>query len=307
MSVPDFESLMLPALRVLAGGTETPIADVRSWVAENENLSDTDLAETLPSGRQTVFANRIGWAVKYMTQAGLVERVRHGVYRMTEAGEQLLQQGRAKIDLGVLSEYPKYLEWRKPRSSARDQEAETTARTASSTPDEVLEQAFRQLRVDLEYEVLDRVSEQDPSFLERVVVDLLIAMGYGGGEPDMGTVTGKSGDGGIDGIVKEDALGLDEIYVQAKKFAVGNTVGASALRDFVGTIDTARANKGVFVTTAKFATGAREIVKMSSKRIILIDGQELARLMVKHGIGVRPQYPDRDYVIKRVDEDYFSE
>ena len=173
-----------------------------------------------------------------------------------------------------------------------------------STPEEVLDHVTRQLRATLETDVLVRVRKADPKFLERVVVDLLIAMGYGGGDATMGHVIGRCGDGGIDGTIREDALGLDEVYLQAKKYAEGNTVGAGALRNFAGAIDAAGTNKGVFVTTASFTAAAREYVKLSPKRIILIDGPELARLMVAHGVGVRIRI---SHEVKRIDEDYFEQ
>ncbi|MYF68892.1 MAG: hypothetical protein F4053_10110 [Proteobacteria bacterium] len=175
---------------------------------------------------------------------------------------------------------------------------------STDTPEEALEHAAQQVRRELEYDVLDRVRKAEPAFLEQVVIDLLIAMGYGGGDSAMGQVTGRSGDGGIDGTVREDALGLDEVYVQAKKYADGNTVGESALRNFAGAIDAAGTNKGVFVTTASFTPAVRRYVARSPKRIVLIDGEELARLMVAHDVGVRTRV---SYEVKRIDEDYFSQ
>ena len=176
--------------------------------------------------------------------------------------------------------------------------------SSMETPEEALEQAVQQLLEALEAEVLHRIYEAPPSFLEKVVVKLLIAMGYGGGDPARGRVTGRSGDGGIDGTIREDPLGLDEVYVQTKKFAEGNTVGEGDLRNFAGAIDAAGTTKGVFVTTASFTSAARSYVSRSPKRIVLIDGQELARLMVAHDIGVRTQ---QRYEIKRIDEDYFDQ
>ena len=301
MPVPDFQTLMLPALKALAPGEEIRLAEVRKRVAAAEGLTAEDLQELLPSGGQTKFANRTNWAVSYMTRAGLVERVRRGVYRVATPGQQLLDRAPTRIDLKLLQEYPAFAKW---HSRPKEPPPPDGPGEPVSTPEEVLADVTRQLREALETEVLDRIRKADPKFLERVVVDLLIAMGYGGGDAAMGHVIGRSGDGGIDGTIREDSLGLDEVYLQAKKYAEGNTVGAAALRNFAGAIDAAGTNKGVFVTTASFTAKAREYVQLSPKRIILIDGPELARLMVAHGVGVRTRI---HHVVKRIDEDYFEQ
>lgn len=305
MPVPDFQSLMKPVLEALSESAAARISEVRDRVAAAEELTPGDQQEMLPSGRQSVFANRVAWAATHMARAGLVERVGRGTYRLTEDGRKLLERTPARIDMKVLREFPIYAEWRgsvKESSPGKGavpvQEEEST-----DTPEEVLEHAARQLRVELEVEVLKRVLEAPPAFLERVVVNLLTAMGYGGGDAAMGQVTGRSGDGGIDGTIREDALGLDEVYIQAKRYTEG-TVGEGALRNFAGAIDAAGTTKGVFVTTASFTGAAREYVVRSPKRIVLIDGEELARLMVKHNVGVRTR--DR-HEIKRIDEDYFDQ
>lgn len=266
-----------------------------------------DIQELLPSGQQAVFSNRIAWAVSYMTRAGLIERVRRGVYRVATQGTQLLDQAPARIDIKLLEGYPTFAKWRSQRRTNTPPPGPSTGGDQGQpvkTPEEVLEDVTRQLREALETDVLDRLRKGEPKFLEQVVKDLLIAMGYGGGDATMGQVIGRSGDGGIDGTIREDALGLDEVYLQAKKYAEGNTVGAGALRNFAGAIDAAGTNKGVFVTTASFTAKAREYVKLSPKRIILIDGPELARLMVVHGVGVRTRIR---HEVKRIDEDYFEQ
>lgn len=307
MAVPDFQSLMLPSLQALSGGAETPIGEVRKLVATSEKLSPEELREMVPSGRQTVFTNRVSWAVIYMERAGLIERVRRAVYRITEEGKRLLSQNPERVDMKVLREYPKYVAWTRVRKPREKSISKTESTDSTDTPEEALERAARQMRAELENDVLDRVRKAEPAFLEQVVVNLLIAMGYGGGDEAMGKVTGRSGDGGIDGTIREDALGLDEVYVQAKKYAEGNTVGESDLRNFAGAIDAAGTNKGVFVTTATFTPAARRYVRRSPKRIVLIDGGELAHRMVAHNVGVRPRVPPVIYEIKRIDEDYFSQ
>ena len=289
MPIPNYQSLMLPALKALADGVEARIGKVRTRIADSEGFTPEDVLEKLPSGRQTVFVSRVSWAVLYMKRAGLVEQVRRAVYRLTPEGGRLLSRSPARIDLNLLREYPGYAEWRdreKPRSrlvvpsSPQDHESR-------ETPEETLDRAAGELRAMLEVEVLERVRNAAPVFLEQVVVDMLIAMGYGGGDAGMGRVTGGPGDGGIDGTIREDALGLDEVYVQAKKHADGNTVGEGDLRNFAGAIDAAGTTKGVFVTTSTFTDTAKDYVARSPKRIILIDGEKLAGYMVQHGIGVR--------------------
>ena len=232
-------------------------------------------------------------------------RVRRAVYRLTAEGGRLLADAPPRIDVNYLRKYPAYVAWQtgKNTPSSSDDAAFVPPDDSVNTPEEVLDHAARELRDALEADVLDRIREAPPAFLEQVVVDLLIAMGYGGGNAAMGRVTGRSGDGGVDGTIREDALGLDEVYVQAKKYADGNTVGEGDLRNFAGAIDAAGTAKGGFVTTTGFTSAARDYVARSPKRIILIDGEELARLMVRHDIGVRTRVR---HEIKRIDEDYFD-
>ena len=209
MSVPDFQSLMLPSLKALSGGAETPISDVRSRVVASENLSDEDLREMIPSNRQTVFTNRISWAVTYMERAGLVERVGRAVYRLTEEGQRLLRQSPARVDMKVLRRYPAYVAWKSVSTTREESNSKTKSNDSKETPEEALGRAEKEIRKELEHNVLDRIRGADPVFLEQVIIKLLIAMGYGGGDEEMGKVTGRSGDDGIDGIIREDALGLD--------------------------------------------------------------------------------------------------
>lgn len=306
MPIPDFQSLMLPVLKALCGGAETPISEVRAHVAKAEGLTPEDLRELLPSGNSPVFTNRVAWAVSHMARASLLERVRRGVYRLTAEGEQLLAQAPTRINLSFLRNYPSYVEW-SARKNVRLPKNGTSPPPDDpvdvSVPEEALDRAVQQLRGVLETDVLDRVREAPPAFLEQVIVDLLIAMGYGGGIAERGRVTGSSGDGGIDGTIQEDLLGLDEVYIQAKSYAADKTIGESDLRNFAGAIDAAGTTKGVFVTTAGFTRPANDYVARSPKRIVLIDGEELARLMVTHDIGVRPKM---HYEVKRIDEDYFD-
>ena len=260
MAVPNFQSLMLPVLQALADGAATPISRVRARVAATENLTEDDLRELLPSGRQAVFVNRVSWAVIYMERASLVERVRRGVYRLAPEGERLLKQNPERIDLQVLSRYPAYREWKAASTrKPRQKDLPVMPGETLDTPEEALEHAAQQLRRELEIDLLKRVRKAEPAFLERIVIDLLVAMGYGGGDPAMGRVTGRSGDGGIDGTIREDALGLDEVYVQAKKYTEGNTVGEPDLRNFAGAIDATGTNKGVFRDNRWFHPGRAQV------------------------------------------------
>ncbi len=306
MPIPDFQSLMLPALKALSDGAEKPISEIRNHIAETQGLTPEDMQELLPSGRQPVFVNRVSWALIHLGRAGLSERVRRGVWRLTEEGERLLANSPSSIDMNYLRNYPAYVAWRigKNTSPSSGDTTPMPPDDSADTPEEELDRIVRQLRNELEVDVLDRVREAPPAFFEQVVVDLLIAMGYGKGDAAMGRVTGRSGDGGIDGKIREDALGLDEVYVQAKRYADGNTVGEGELRNFAGAIDAAGTTKGVFVTTSGFTSAAKKYVARSPKRIVLIDGEELARLMVVHSIGVRTRIC---HEIKRIDEDYFDQ
>ena len=309
MAVPDFQSFMLPTLKALADSAETPVSEIRKRVATAEKLTEEDRREMLPSGRQTVFDNRFRWALSNLGYAGLTERVRRGVWRLTEEGKKLLTDPPSRIDLKYLrNNYPAFVEWRADWANKSAPSSDGVSSTPPSdesadTPEGAIERAVRELRGALEAEVLDRVRKAPPKFLERLVVDLLIAMGYGGGDATMGQVTGRPGDGGIDGIIRQDKLGLDEIYLQARRYAENQTVGRSALQQFVGAIDGTGATKGVFVTTANFTKGAKDYVEQSPKRIVLVDGKELARLMVAHDIGVSGT---TTYEVKWVNEDYFD-
>lgn len=302
MPVPDKQSLMLPVLRALADGAETPISEIRERVAAAEGLTAEDMQEMVASG-QSRFALRVNWAIVEMKQAGLLDRVRRANYRLTEEAGKLLAQSPTRVDL---DRYPAYVEWSKKAKAPSPTKDSKPAPPDESTdtPEEMFHRAVQQLCDALQAEVLDRVRNVTPAFFERVVLNLMTAMGYGSGDPAMGRVTGGSGDGGIDGTIKEDTLGLDEVYVQAKRYAAGNTIGANDLRNFAGALDAAGTTKGVCVTTATFTSAAKEYVKRSPKRIVLIDGEELARLMVEHDVGVRTRIRR---AIKRIDEDYFEQ
>jgi restriction system protein len=302
MPVPDYESLMLPLLSALADGDEHEVATLRDRIAASLKLTDTDRAELLPSGKQSVFDNRVGWAKFYLDKAGLVVSTRRGVYKITDLGEKALGQKPSRIDRAFLLQFDSFKEFIQ-REREDDQEVEATPEPAGvATPEEVLETAYRQIRKKVEADLLLAVAKASPRFFEKLVVELLVKMGYGGDIKDAGKALGRSHDGGLDGLIKEDHLGLDAIYIQAKRWQ--NNVGRPELQSFSGSLDSEHARKGVFITTSTFTAEAREYVKRIEKKIVLIDGTQLAAYMVDFGIGVNPV---TSYEIKRVDSDYFTE
>ena len=311
MAIPDLDSLMHPTLKALAGGAEIHISEVRDLVAKEHDITLEERQETSANGKTLIFANRVNWATVDLKGAGLLERPSRGFCRITADGEKVLAGSPSRIDRKFLKTLPVYIEWAKKlaaRKKAGQKENgesghEIEQNFETSTPEEIAEQAALEIKTALETDLLERVYQASPAFLEKLIIDLLGKMGYGGGDPEMGSVTGKPGDGGIDGKIKEDALGLDEVYVQAKRYDPQKVVGGSDIRNFVGAIDAEGVSKGVFVTTAKFNQAAKAVAHNSSKRIILIDGEELTRLMVENGVGVREK---TTIEIKRIDEDYFD-
>lgn len=306
MSVPDFQTLMLPVLRQLAtGGDQAPVA-VREAMAAVFQLTPEDLAELLPSGRQATFANRVAWALGYLKQAGLLESPRRGVYRVTERGRASLAENPDRIDIQYLMRFPEFVAFRTPASAAQPDAEPTLDATrpdgASLTPDEQMRLGYARLRQSLTAQVLERVHQVTPKFFEELVVDLLVAMGYGGSREDAAAVVGRSGDEGIDGIIKEDRLGLDAIYVQAKRWK--DSVGRPEIQRFAGALQGQRARKGVFITTSSFRPDAKSYAANLQNTIVLIDGKELAELMIDHGVGVSEAAILK---ILKLDEDYFAE
>ena len=281
---------------------ETTIGALVEEIAHDLNLSKEDLAALIPSGGQTLFMNRLHWAKSFMQRAGLLESARHGYFRVTARGQQLLKEGLKRIDNGVLERYPEFIEWR--TRSAAPEISVPTQQVDDSSPEDQIAAGYQKITDSLAADLIDRIHAAPPVFFERLIVDLLVAMGYGGGRAEAGKALGKSGDGGVDGVINEDVLGLDVVYVQAKRYAPTVSVPVREIRDFVGSLEGFRATKGVFVTTSTFPSGAIEFAQKVSKRIVLIDGKELARLMLKYNIGVRTK---DIYEVKSVDEDYFSE
>lgn len=305
MAIPDYQSLMLPVLRFAAEG-ETNITECIESLASELGLTDDELSELLPSGKQTVFSNRVHWAKTYMAKAGLVEITRRAHFRITERGREVLAGNPSRVDNTTLAQFPEFVQWRE-RSQAgvrRKRVVTVTAETRAEeiTPTERIEAAYQETLEEVRSEILERVLKLSPSFFEKLIVDLLVAMGYGGSRADAGKAIGKSGDAGIDGIIKEDPLGLEIVYIQAKRYQPDTSVGRPEVQAFSGSLDGVGATKGVFVATSSFSSGARDFAERIAKRIILIDGEELARLLIQHNVGVRLS---NTFEIKKIDEDYF--
>lgn len=304
MSIPDFQTVMLPALAFIADQEEHAIRDVANALAGSFHLSDMERAAMLPSGQQHTFDNRVNWAVSYMKHAGLLEYTRRGVFRITERGVQALRQNPIRIDIKFLAQYPEFNEFRAGSRKGRNgnSPSEPLDQEAQQTPEERLEDGYQRIRSELSQELLARIMGCSPSFFERLVVELLVKMGYGGSRKDAGEAIGRSGDEGIDGIIKEDRLGLDTIYIQAKRWR--GTVGRPDIQRFTGALMGQRARKGIFITTSDFSREAREYAGNIDSRIVLIDGEQLSQLMIDFDIGVSTASV---YEIKRIDSDYFSE
>jgi restriction system protein len=301
MTLPSFQQLMLPTLHVLAQRhDEISLSSLEEEIIKALRISEDERARMLPSGSQSVFSSRLNWARAYLSKAGLIEMPRRGWCRMTERGRQLIALGVNEVDVGVLERYPEFVAWRTQQKVERDG-PQTPPR---ESPEETIASSFELMNAELAREIIVRVHSFSPAFFERLIVDLLIRMGYGGGRLEMGRSLGRVGDGGVDGVIKEDELGLDVLYVQAKRLDPDTAVPVREVRDFVGGLEGHRATKGVFVTTSYFPSTCYDFITRVSKRVVLIDGKELAALMIRHCVGVRVK---DEYKVKKLDEDYFVE
>lgn len=301
MAIPDFQTIMLPLLRMLQDGTPKATSEMRSTLAAHFSLTDEEKTELLPSGSQHRFANRVAWACAHLKKAGLLQNIKSGVYQITARGMEALASSPSRIDLRFLDQYEEHIEFRKRRTPTIEAN-EIETEHSSQTPKEILEKAYQTLRKSLAQEILERISQASPAFFEQLVVDLLLKMGYGGSRQDAGTAIGRVGDEGIDGIIKEDKLGLDVIYLQAKRW--GATVGRPDVQAFAGSLEGHRAQKGVFITTSQFSAEAKDFVSRIGKKIVLIDGQQLSELMIDYDLGVTIE---DTYIVRKIDSDYFSE
>jgi restriction system protein len=302
VAIPDYQTLMLPFLRLLADGQEHRAADAVEQLNDEFGLTPEEREQHLTSGPQSVMRNRVGWVCTYLKKAALIEATRRGVFVITDRGRSVLASGPTRIDVKYLGQFPEFVEFRELRRQRSQDEPAQLDAALESTPEEALDSAYQHLRVDLELEVLEQVKAASPAFFERLVVELLVRMGYGGSLSDAGQAVGRSGDGGIDGIIKEDRLGLDVIYVQAKKW--DSTVGRPEIQKFAGALQGHRARKGVFLTTASFSAEAIDFASRIDSKVILIDGPTLAKFMIESDVGVSPW---QTYEVKRIDTDYFAE
>jgi restriction system protein len=300
MAIPDFQSIMRPMLEHLSDGKVRKNRETNEFLAEHFQLSEEELSEMLPSGYARLFDNRIGWAKTHLKGAGLIESPARAKYRITQRGLDALSQTDQPINLAYLKQFDEYKDFQSGSKNEKPKEPETS--TDELTPLEHIEFGYQKVREELEIELIEKVKSGSPAFFERVVVELLVAMGYGGSRKDAGQTLGKSGDGGIDGVIKEDRLGLDVIYLQAKRWE--GTVGRPEIQKFAGALQGQRAKKGIFLTTSGFSAEATQYASFIDSRIVLIDGETLAGLMIDAGIGVSKV---ATYDVKRLDSDYFEE
>jgi restriction system protein len=300
MAIPDFQSIFLPLLKQISDGGEHRLRELVEVLADTFRLSPDERKQLLPSGTQRIFANRVGWARTYLKKPGLLESPARGMVRISQRGLEVLKGNPEKLDVRFLRQFPEFMEWHespKEKTSTVHEEISDTG-----TPEEILEAAYQELRRTLAQDLLDRVKQATPRFFEKLVVELLVAMGYGGSLKDAGEAVGQSGDGGIDGIIKEDKLGLDAIYIQAKRWE--SSVGRPVVQAFAGSLEGQRARKGVLITTSRFSSDATDYVSRIEKKIVLIDGEQLSQLMIDHGIGVTESVT---YKVRKLDLDYFEE
>lgn len=303
MAVPTYDQLMLPLLRLAGAGRASDLPTAEKLLAEEFQLSADDRTLMLPSGQQTALRNRTGWASFYLMKAGLLNKPKRGYFEITTRGQDVLRSPPENIDKTYLSTFPEFVEFLMGSTASSGSTSQAVSVIASDsqsvTPDEALQGAYQQIRGELASQVLEKLLNISPEFFEQIVVELLVAMGYGGSRRDAGERLGKSGDGGIDGIIKEDKLGLDAIYIQAKRWQ-----GRPEIQKFVGALHGQRARKGVFMTTSVFSAEARDYVSNIDVKVVLLDGMQIANLMIDFGVGVTPI---ATYVVKRLDSDYFDE
>lgn len=306
MAIPDYQTCMLPFLQFLGDSKEHSLREAEESLSKTFNLSDAERTELLPSGQQGIFKNRIGWARTYLKKACLVEAPKRGVFKITDRGLEILSTNPVRIDAKFLEQFPEFLKFRE-NSKAKNEiatvlEAPEAVSAATTTPEEAIEVAYQGLREQLAQELLSVIMSCSPTFFEQLVVDLLVKMGYGGSRRDAGERIGQTGDGGIDGIIKEDRLGLDAIFIQAKRWQ--GSVGRPEIQKFVGALQGQRAKKGVFITTSTYTAEAVDYASRIDTKVVLIDGKALSALMIDFDVGVSVS---ASYLVKRVDYDYFEE
>ena len=303
MDMPDFQSVMLPLLRLSGDGQEHVMATAIVALADGFDLTPEHRAELLPGGGQRRFNNRVYWAAAHLRAAGLLASPTRGRFRITDAGMEVLKAPPAKLTMGFLQKFPGYAEFKSGGGTGSGSHAAVALPQGPQTPDEVIASAFKSLNEELASDLLTRIVNNPPDFLEKLVLRLLRAIGYGGAMEDAATPLGGSGDDGVDGVVKQDKLGLDLIYVQAKRWNASHPVSSPDIRNFIGSLQIKTAHRGVFITTSSFTSDAKEAATKGGKQIVLIDGSRLAELMIEHGVGVETQ---QTYVLKTVNTDFFD-
>lgn len=305
MAIPDFQAFTLPLLQLAFDGEDHTLSEAKDTIAERFRLTDAEKQELLPSGRQGRFANRIAWAKVYLQLAGLLESAQRGHFRITDRGREVLEQQPSRIDIAFLMQFDEFRQFRQSGRRASEAELDPASGTitqATETPEELLDQSYQSVRGEVEAELLKRVKGSSPRFFENLVVELLLKMGYGRNRVEAGTAIGSVGDEGIDGVISEDRLGLDNIYVQAKRW--DGTVGRPEVQKFVGALHGKRASKGVFITTGTFSSEATDYVSRIDPRVVLVGGRQLAEFMFDLDVGVSAK---ATYEVKRIDSDYFME
>jgi restriction system protein len=303
MAIPDFQSLMLPIMRIAADGAEHTARELRQRIGEQLGLTEEERKELLPSGSQPVFTNRLAWARSHLTMAGLLEKTGKGRFRITKRGKEAMASNPASINLRFLFQFPEYAEARNRAKTDPLVEISVDVPASETTsPQERIDLAFRELNNSLITDLRGKLATIDPFRFEQLVLDLLVKMGYGGSKKEAAQVTQRTGDQGIDGVINEDRLGLDVIYVQAKRWK--HNVGRPEIQNFVGALAGKKANKGIFITTSSFHDNATDYAAGLHNKVILVDGRRLAELMIEHGIGVAEEHA---YSIRKIDSDYFDE
>lgn len=302
--IPNYQVLMLPLLKAVKDQKEYKLNDIVDILANEFKLSEEERKELLPSGQSFLFGNRVGWARTYLKKAGLLDSPKRGYLIITQRGLDVLKQNPKEVNVALLQQFSEFLEFQSSKRDDNTTENTIIQSESIQTPEEILENSYQDIRKSLAQELLDKITKLSPTFFERLVVELLVKMGYGGSMKDAGRAIGKSGDEGIDGTIKEDKLGLDIIYIQAKRWQPGNVVGRPEIHKFVGALAGQGAKKGIFITTSTFTKDALKFVPRNETKIVLIDGYLLAQLMIDYNLGVATQ---QVYEIKKIDSDYFEE
>jgi restriction system protein len=304
MAIPDYETLMLPLMQITSDGKEHSVNELSRHISDQFKLSSEEREQRIPSGQSTYIKNRTGWARTYLKKAGLLSSPKRGFVQITDRGREVLSTKPAQINRSLLEQFTEFREFQKKTSYQITKEVSVRATLNTETPEETIDRSYSELRSQLADELIEQIKGCSSEFFERLVVNVIVAMGYGGSPRDAAKATQRSNDGGIDGIIKQDRLGLDTVYIQAKKLDESRPIHRPEIQKFAGALQGVRARKGIFITTSSFSEGAREYVATIDSKIVLIDGAELAQLMIDHSIGVTTH---QTYEIKRLDSDYFEQ